>query len=164
MGCVGDCTFLLPMLFVIYLQEDGGKGNVVSTYLVEPINHHSSGYPYPDVKSVGVVGGMRSSTLPRQPKQHHLLHGSPLDLHSGHPMHQHHEDDGYVDALRRSGFNPGEWSESTTYIYLSETQTNPSPFLLTSMASVSSTRLKLKWLLNSVLTSNVPLRSRLRPK
>lgn len=79
----------------IFEKEDGGKA--VSTYLVEPINHHhhhSSGHPYQDMRG--------SVTLPRQPKQH--FHNSPLDLHGGHPMH--HEDDGYVDALRRSGFNP----------------------------------------------------------
>jgi len=85
-------------------KEDGGKGNGVSTYLVEPINHHSSGYPYPDVRG----GTLRASTLPRQPKQHHHLHGSPLDLHGGHPMH--HEDDGYLDALRRNGYNPGAYN------------------------------------------------------
>lgn len=76
---------------MIFEQEDGGKGTGVSTYLVEHINHHSSGYPYRD------MGGLRASTLPRQPK--HL--GSPMDPHG------HAEDDGYVDALRRNAYNTG---------------------------------------------------------
>ncbi|XP_035704569.1 nephrin isoform X2 [Folsomia candida] len=73
--------------------EDGGKGPGASTYLVEQINHHhSSGFPYRD------IGGVSYSTLPRK-----IHHGAPIEPVSGHPVH--HEDDGYVDALRRNAYN-----------------------------------------------------------
>jgi hypothetical protein len=68
------------------------KGPGASTYLVDSMNHHGSGYPYRDVG-----GGHRASTLPRK-----IHHGPPIEP-LGHPMH--HEDDGYVDALRRNAYN-----------------------------------------------------------
>jgi hypothetical protein len=59
---------------------------------VEQINHHSSsGYAYRDIG-----GGFRAATLPRK------IHHAPIEP-LGHPVH--HEDDGYVDALRRNAYN-----------------------------------------------------------
>ena len=74
------------------MQEEGlQKGAGGSGYLVEQINHHSSsGFPYRG-------DNLRAATLPR--KIHHVPH-EPLGAH---PIH--HEDDGYVDALRRNAYN-----------------------------------------------------------
>jgi len=73
-------------------QEDGKTGS--DRYLVgvsDHLNHHdhSSGVGY------GVYrGDFRASTLPRQPKL----------ISPGHQMPR-HEDDSYIDSMRRNAYN-----------------------------------------------------------